>query len=194
MTSLQQSWDLTKAHLLRASQLSGDQGLEAFREYLNHNELQLAADSLAELGDERGDLPRPFWEALTYAYENMKLESKAKLCRFRIYEAKEGYIEALLTLLSTEDGGRHTPIYTDYRPSWNLGKRAEDGTAELNDAPISLEDCQSLLPGHTGMVRLHPLLPDEWHHVRPGAKLDMHEGARVVGTAVVLRTSLRGNP
>lgn len=36
MTSLQQSRDLTKAHLLRAAQLTGKQGLEVFREYLDH--------------------------------------------------------------------------------------------------------------------------------------------------------------
>ena len=155
MTSLQQSWDLTKAHLLRAAQLSGKQGLDVFREYLDHNELQLAADSLAEIGNERGDLPRSFWEALKYAYENMDLESDAQLCRFRIYEAEHGYIEARLTLLPTEDGGRRTPIFTDYRPFWNIGNRAEDDTVELNDARVSLEDCKSLLPGHTGTVRLH---------------------------------------
>lgn len=192
MTSLQLSWDLTKAHLLRAAQLSGKQGLDVFREYLDHNELQLAADSLAEIGNERGDLPRAFWEALKYAYENMDLESDAQRCRFRIYEAEHGYIEARLTLLPTEDGGRRTPIFTDYRPSWNIGNRAEDDTIELNDARVSLEDCKSLLPGHMGTVRLHPLLPDEWRRVREGDNLDMHEGARIVGRAVVLRASLRG--
>lgn len=122
----------------------------------------------------------------------MDLESDAKLCRFRIYEAEYGYIDARLTLRATEDGGRRTPIFTDYRPSWNIGNRAEDDTVEINDARVSLEDCQSLLPGHTGTVRLHPLLPDEWRRVREGDNLDMHEGARIVGRAVVLRVSLRG--
>src|SRR5262245_23133920 len=130
MTNWQKSWSITRAHLLRAAEFSADQGLEVFREYLDHNELQLAADSLAEMGDGRGDMPRPFWEALLLAYENMQLESDVKWCRFRAHEAEHGYIEARLTLVPSEAGGRRTAIITDFRPTWNIGNRTADGTVE----------------------------------------------------------------
>ena len=191
MSSLAESWEQTKAHLARAAELVGDSDLETFYEYVEHNELQLAADVLVEIGDEREDLPRPFWESLKWAYENMRLQSDAQACGLRMYEAEHGYVEARLTLLSTDDGGRHGPIFNNYRPSWNIGNRTPDGAVEFNDAPVTLEDCRSLLPGQVGVVRLHPMSPQGWRHVREGDQIDMQEGSRVTGKAVVLRVCLR---
>src|SRR5687767_56534 len=156
MTDLRDSWALTTAHPSRAAGMAADQDLGAFREYLDNNELQLAADVLAELGNEHGNRPRPFWEALGYAYDNMGLPKRSVLCRFRIYEAEHGYVEARLSLLATSAGGRTKPILTDYRPDWNIGNRTDAGETELNGAQVTLEDCQSLAPGETGTVRLHP--------------------------------------
>jgi hypothetical protein len=68
------------------------------------------------------------------------------------------------------------------------------GTMEINGAPVTLEDCASLAPGESGTVRLHPLWRDGWMHLRPGAQIDMHEGSRVVGTAIVMRVTLSGGP
>jgi hypothetical protein len=90
--------------------------------------------------------------------------------------------------------GRKGPIFTDYRPDWNIGNRTEAGTMELDGAPVTLEDCASLAPGESGTVRLHPLWRDAWMDVRPGAQIDMHEGSRVVGTAIVMRVTLSGGP
>jgi hypothetical protein len=69
--------------------MAADQDLGAFREYLDNNELQLAADVLAELGTEHGNRPRPFWEALGYAYDNMGLPKRAVLCRFPNLRSRE---------------------------------------------------------------------------------------------------------
>jgi hypothetical protein len=194
MTDLRKSWALTTAHLSRAAAMALDQDLSTFREYLDHNELQLAADVLVELGTEHGNRPRSFWEALGYACDNMGLPKRAVLCRFRIYEAEHGHVEARLTLRATAEGGRKGPIFTDYRPDWNVGNRTETGVMEINGAPVTLEDCASLAPGETGTVRLHPLWRDAWMRVRPGAQIDMHEGAKVVGTATVTRVTLRDGP
>jgi hypothetical protein len=163
-----------------------------FHDYLDHNELELAADVLADFGDEREDVAPGFWEALKYAYEDMELGDKAKRCRFRIHEAEHGFVEARLTLTTTEDGGRAYPVFTDYRPDWSIGNRTESGEMEINGAPITLEDAQSIAPGGTGLVRLHPVWRDAWMTVQPGAEIAMHEGSRVVGNAVVVRVTLRG--
>lgn len=192
MSTLAESWKRTEAHLHRAHESAGSPLLAEFHDYLVHNELELAADVLADFGDEREELSKAFWEALKYAYENMKLGDKAKRSRFRIYEAEHGFVEARLTLTATEDGGRLHPFFTDYRPDWNIGNRTESGELEINGAPITLEDTQSIPPGGTGLVRLHPLWREAWTKVQPGAEIAMHEGSRVVGNAIVLRVTLRG--
>lgn len=194
MTTLNESWGRTKSHLLRAKKHADGESPRTFDEYLDHNELELAADVLFDLGDEREDLPEPFWEALKYAYENMQLDDKAKLCRFRIYEAKYGFVEAQLTLKPTEAGGRSHPIFTDYRPDWDIGNRTDSGGPEFSGAAISLEDAQSISPGGSGRVRLRPTLRERWHNLKSGAEIAMHEGARVVGRAIVIRVMLRRVP
>ena len=44
----------------------------------------------------------------------------------------------------------------------------------------------------TALVRLHPLFPDGWSHVRVGALIDLHEGSRVLGQGHVLKVALKG--
>jgi hypothetical protein len=191
MTSLQESWKRTRSRLLRAHERASTPTLDAFREYLDHNELELAADVLADFGDEQGDMPCAFQEALTHAYENMELEGKATLCRLRVYEAEHGFVEAQLTLTPTEAGGRSHPVLTGYRPDWDIGNRTDSSELEINGAPVTLEDARSIPPGGSGRVRLHPLWRDAWTRLKVGTEIAMHEGARVVGRAVVLRVTLR---
>ena len=62
MTSLRESWKRTEAHLRRAHQSAGSPTLADCHDYLDHNELELAADVLADFGDEREDLEQQFWE------------------------------------------------------------------------------------------------------------------------------------
>jgi hypothetical protein len=193
MTILRESWKRAEAHLRRAHELADRPALDELEDYLGHNELELAANVLADFGDEHGHQSRAFWEALMYAYEDLERGDKAKRCFFRIYEAEHGFIEARLTLLPPEDGGRARSVFTDYRPDWNIGNRTDSGEMEINGAPITLEDAPSIRPGGTGLVRLHPLLREAWMKLEPGTEIAMHEGARVVGKAIVLRVMLRRN-
>jgi hypothetical protein len=195
MTDLEESWTRTRTWLAMARELAVSAGdlvsaeeLQTFDELLDENELQLAADTLRDRGLEHDDLSRPFWDALQRGYENMALNADATRCRFRALEAERGFVEARLTL----NAGRKTGIFTDYRPDWNLGHGSAAGTLELTGARVTLEDCQTLNPGETGVVRLHPIRPEAWGHTRPGDRIDMHEGARIVGTATVLRVALKG--
>jgi hypothetical protein len=191
MTDRRESWERTRGHLSRAAELAGLADAAAFREDLDHNELALAADTLVERVAERDDLAPAFWEAVACAYENMGVADRAARCRFRIQEAQYGFVEVMLTLSPTAQGGRRTAISTGYPPDWNLGDRTESGDPALTGATVTLEDAAAIAPGGSGRVRLHPRVRDRWQHVKAGAVIEMHEGSRVVGRAVVVRVALR---
>jgi hypothetical protein len=105
------------------------------------------------------------------------------------YDATErahGYVRARLVLFPTEDGGRRSPIYSGYRPQWDLGHRTEAGERFHCDARVRLEQVEKLEPGAVGYVRLHPLSTDLRGRVGSGSVLGMYEGSRQLGEAHVL--------
>jgi hypothetical protein len=59
---------------------SGERGLESVEEWLGHNELELAWDDLAQLGEERS-APPSFWLLLSDAASRMNLPEKAALAQ-----------------------------------------------------------------------------------------------------------------
>ena len=105
------------------------------------------------------------------------------------YEREHGYVRVRLTLVSTRDGGRRTPIASGYRSCWDVS-REEDQTL-LTDAPLLLEGGGRLDPGQSAIARLHPLFREDWSGLRPGKVLGMFEGSRRVGVATVLDSALR---
>ena len=100
-------------------------------------------------------------------------------------ERQQGYIRVRLEMVPTDEGGRHKPVFTEYRASWDIGT-PQDGQLRLNDAPLTFEDVDMLLPGQQAVARLHPSVPDLWRTVRVGQVIHAHEGKRRVGTASVL--------
>lgn len=82
---LERSWAITRAHLSTAERLlpkdavpgEGGCSLSRYREWLDHNELELALDELACVGDEN-TAPREFWRALMEAAQNMGLTDHAE--------------------------------------------------------------------------------------------------------------------
>jgi translation elongation factor EF-Tu-like GTPase len=105
------------------------------------------------------------------------------------YEREHGYVRARLRVLATEEGGRHTAFVSGYRPNWNL---AQEGNSELRlaGAAVRIEDQDQVAPGEEATVRLLPLYPDAWSHVRSGMEISMHEGLPVLGRALVLDVRL----
>jgi hypothetical protein len=102
------------------------------------------------------------------------------------YEQRVGYVRARLRLVATDAGGCAAGVMDDHRPNWGVGERLS-GDAVLAGAPITVEAAARLEPGETGIVRLHPTHWDAWSEVRPGMRNAMHEGARIVGVAEVLK-------
>jgi len=115
--------------------------------------------------------------------QNLSMDPEREHDRWAATEHECGYIRARLRLLTTAQGGRHTPIYSGYRSHWAFppGFRQEG-----HDAPLTLELTITLAPGEEAMVRLHPIAPDLWPQVAPGLRLSMFEGARLVGLADVV--------
>jgi hypothetical protein len=93
------------------------------------------------------------------------------------------FFEVQIAVRATEEGGRMSPIFNDYRPSWNLGNRWE-GKPILNDGRVLL--ASPIAPGAVGYAWLQPLDPISWVAIEPGATLPMQEGGRIVGEGRVL--------
>ena len=93
-------------------------------------------------------------------------------------------LDVRLRLLPTEAGGRSRPIGSDFRADWDL-KRTWNGEPTLNGAPVWLPEDRVLAPGEEGAATLKPIAEEHWAHLKIGDVLPMHEGPRVVGTAIV---------
>lgn len=156
-------------------------------DYLVHDEWEVALGLLEELGDVR-PLPLGFWEDLATAAEQMRLERSEAWCRWRCYETRNGIIRADLTLRPAGESTRRTPFSGAgvLRPMWSIGNRAPTGEEALNIAALWVDFTPTLGPGERSSVRLAPLDPSQWRHLRPGHTITMHEDRTVGGTAVVL--------
>jgi hypothetical protein len=101
------------------------------------------------------------------------------------YGERVGYLRARLRLVPTTDGGRRRRIYSGYRSSWHWGERSGDGLAVHHDAPLTIEGSDRLELGAEAMVRLYPIHPEFWVTIDRGRRIEMREGSRVVGEAIV---------
>ncbi|MFF4243620.1 hypothetical protein ACFYY2_03990 [Streptomyces sp. NPDC001822] len=156
-------------------------------DYLAHDEWEVAFGLLEELGGVR-PVPLGFWEKLATAAEQMQLERSAAWCHWRCYESRNGVIRADLTLRPAGESRRQTPFSGAgvLRPMWSIGNRAPMGGEALDIACLWVEFRPALGPGERSAVRLAPLAPSRWRHLRPGQLITMHEDRTVGGTAVVL--------
>lgn len=102
-------------------------------------------------------------------------------------------IEAEISFLSTEQGGRQFSAISGYRPSHNFGL---DGM--LNDAAHEYIGCESAAPGHTVKVNMWFLVPKyQEGRLSAGFPFTVQGGSRIVGNGVVtkvLNASLQHGP
>ncbi|MDX3353291.1 hypothetical protein PV703_08140 [Streptomyces sp. ME01-24h] len=156
-------------------------------DYLVHDEWEVALGLLEELGDGH-PLPLGFWETLAEAAEQMHLERSAAWCHWRCSEIRNGVILADLTLLPAASARRQTPISGPgvLRPMWDIGNRSPSGAQAVNIARLWVENAPTLEPGGRAAVRLVPLDPAQWQHVKVGQQITMHEDLTVAGTATIL--------
>src|SRR5205807_1609580 len=88
--------------------------------------------------------------------------------------------EASVYVLSKEEGGRHTPFFTGYRPQFYF--RTTDVTGEVK-LPEGVEMC---MPGDNINVIVE-LLPDKPIAMDEGLRFAIREGGRTVGSGVVTK-------
>ncbi len=159
--------------------------------HLAHDEWEVALGVLEELGDVH-PLPLDFWESLATTAEQMRMERSAAWCHWRCHEARNGIIRADLTLRPASENRRQTPFSGAgvLRPMWNIGNRTPTGEDDLNIALLWVEFTPTLGPGERSSVRLAPLDPSQWRHLRPGQTITMHENQTICGTAVILEAQM----
>ncbi|MBB5122004.1 hypothetical protein AF335_08195 [Streptomyces eurocidicus] len=188
---------LEAASLLAPDDASAGDALTAddVWDYLAHDQWETALRLLEELGG-AGPLPVGFWESMTEAARELRMERGAAWCGWRAAEARSGIIRAELVLRPAAGTGRRLPLPGAgvLKPMWNIGNRAPDGGPALNIAALWVEDTPELPPGGTAVVRLLPLIPSRWRHLAPGDVLTMHEFTPVAGTATVLETRPPAEP
>lgn len=93
-------------------------------------------------------------------------------------------IRVLLYLPTAAEGGRRTPIRSGYRAGVFLHPAT---SPEGNDGILTIEEGQWSSPGEECLVRirfLHPeLVP---HNLSVDQRIELREGARVVGKGVIV--------
>lgn len=160
-------------------------------EYLDHHEYGTALDILLELG-EAHPAGESFWELLAAGAAEMNLGRTESWCHWRQAETRHGVIRVDLRLLDPAlPSARRTAVPGDgrLRPLWHIGLRTRQGDPDLHVARIWVERAARLEPGACGPVRLAPLSPARWRHLRPGDQITMHEQAPPAGTATVTQAS-----
>ncbi|EFF88294.1 conserved hypothetical protein [Streptomyces sp. e14] len=111
------------------------------------------------------------------------MERSAAWCHWRCLEIRHGVIRAQLTLRSAGDGRRTTPFSGAgvLRPMWDIGRLSPTGARAVSIAALRVENTPVPEPGGQATVRLLPLTPSDWTHVRPGRRITMHEDRTVAG-------------
>ncbi|MFG2313230.1 hypothetical protein ACGFS9_31930 [Streptomyces sp. NPDC048566] len=157
------------------------------REEIAFQEWEMALDVLIEIADVH-PVSTGFWEMLAEAARQMMLDRSRRWCEWRAWEVRHGTVRATLTLLSADEGGRQSPFSGDgrLRPLWDIGNRTADGQHDLNIARIWVEFAPQLGPGETADVRLAPLQPEQWRHLKYGDVIAMHEARPLAGIAEII--------
>jgi len=90
------------------------------------------------------------------------------------------HLHAQIKLTTTENGGRHFPIFSGYRPQFRYLERD-------NDVSVSLHDADSASPGECVSADLTFFRPElQCNRLDVGAVFTLAEAARDVAHGVVL--------
>jgi len=86
--------------------------------------------------------------------------------------------EAEIYALNKEEGGRHTPFMSNYRPQFFLRTADITGDVKLK------EGTEMIMPGDNATVDVELITPIP---IEPGLRFNMREGGRTVGTGIVTK-------
>jgi len=88
------------------------------------------------------------------------------------------YAEAEVYVLSKEEGGRHTPFFSGYKPQFYIRTTDVTGTIEL------AEGVEMIMPGDNVRIKLRLLYPVA---LEKGLRFAIREGGKTVGAGTVTR-------
>ncbi len=88
------------------------------------------------------------------------------------------YFEGEVYVLSKEEGGRHTPFFTGYRPQFYIRTTDVTGTAELP------EGVEMVMPGDNTKMKIRLIQPVA---MEEGLRFAIREGGRTVGAGVITK-------
>ena len=108
-------------------------------------------------------------------------------------------IDAELTLLRTDDGGRHSPVYAGYRPHVVVGDPTQR-EASVRDGDVLTEEYlgvtfldgpEVIQPSDSCMVTMSLMYyPNvDYSGLLPGRTFTLREGGRIVGFGRVIKRS-----
>ena len=132
-------------------------GVEMFRKLLDQ----------AEAGDNIGTLLR--------GIARTDVERGQVLCKPKTVNPHSEF-DAQVYVLSKEEGGRHTPFFTNYRPQFYFRTTDVTGVIELKEAEM-------VMPGDNALLNvklIHPIA------IEQGTKFSIREGGRTVGAGNVV--------
>lgn len=84
--------------------------------------------------------------------------------------------DAKIYVLTKQEGGRHTPFYSDYKPQFFIR------TADVTGSFILKNDIEAVLPGDTVEVTINLIAPLA---LQEGLRFTMREGQITVGTGII---------
>ena len=134
-------------------------GVEMFRKLLDQ----------AEAGDNIGTLLR--------GIARTDVERGQVLCKPKSVNPHSEF-DAQVYVLSKEEGGRHTPFFTNYRPQFYFRTTDVTGVIELKDG------VEMVMPGDNALLNvklIHPIA------IEQGTKFSIREGGRTVGAGNVTK-------
>ena len=84
--------------------------------------------------------------------------------------------------MSTEEGGKTSPLFNGYFPLFNFDGQHLDG------GEITFEQEGMIMPGDSFSGEVKMIAEEEWHtdNIYPGADFTIHEKGKIIGTGVVV--------
>ena len=134
-------------------------GVEMFKKFLDYG---MAGDNIGCLlrGLKREDVKR-----------GQVLAKPGSIPKGRKFEAE-------VYALSQEEGGRHTPFFSNYRPQFFFRTADITGDLQLH------EGTEMVMPGDNVTLNVELIAPIA---IEPGLRFNMREGGRTVGTGIVTK-------
>lgn len=130
--------------------------------------------------------PGSLWLRIRFSsVEIVAQERHQQITRVWVEPPPETTVTVRVRVATPEQGGRHTAVFSGYRPDWWIG-HFHQGEKALNGAEVTLLGREWAFPGETIDLALRPTSPEFWTHLVPGAEIEMREGRHVCGYGTVL--------